>query len=345
MQTLTKPPKLSKGDSVGVFTPSFPAHVAFREKYVHGLKELERLGFKVVEGSVTQSQCSEGYRTAPAAERARELMELFANPQIKAVISTIGGNNSASLIDHLDFDLIGANAKIFCGYSDLTSLHMAINKYAGLSTFYGPAVMPSFGEFPHIPEYSRDSFLRAVGVLPMLNGALEMPVEWSNHIRDIPTGAWKNEARQLQKQPGWIVTQPGVAEGPLLIANLNTLLSLAGTAHFPDLSGKIIVLEEMEASMSAQERRWTQLRQMGALSGVKALLVGKPEVLKTEGAPFSYAELIEDVLQGLDFPRVHGFDCGHTVPMLTLAQGTRARVEASAGAPARIQILEPMVRG
>lgn len=342
MPILIKPPRLKKGDSVAVFTPSSPAHTGiFREKYQHGLRELERLGFRVIEGELTASQKTQGYRTASGRERAAELMELFLNREVKAIFSTIGGSNSASLIDHLDFALIRANPKIFCGYSDVTSLHMAIGKHAGLATFYGPAVMPSFGEFPHLLPYTESYFLQAVGLAPMQDEILAPP-QWSSQIRDIASGAWKKEPRAYQKNPGWVVSHPGHAQGPALVANLNTLLTLMGTRHFPELAGRILVLEDMEAAMSQQERRWTQLRQSGVLNGVKALLVGKPEVFKSENAPFSLQELIEDILSGLPFPRVHNFDCGHTSPMLTLAQGTPLKLDAS-GPIARLFQLGRMV--
>lgn len=341
MRTLIKPSKLRRGDTVGIFTPSFPAHVVFREKYLHGLSELERLGFRVLEGRLTASLRTQGYRAGSGRERTHELMELFANPEVKAIISTIGGSNSASMLEHLDFDVIRKNPKVFCGYSDVTSLHMAIHKHAGMCTFYGPAVMPSFGEFPHLLPFTEMSFLRAVGVEETETPyELLAPTEWSGHIRDIPSGAWKRDERVYEPQPGWRSRGTGIIEAPLLIANLNTVLSLMGTPHFPDLSGKIVVVEDMEAAMSQQERRWTQLRHSGVLASAKALVIGKPEVLKTEGAPFSYRELIEDIVGDLPVPRVYDFDCGHTSPMLTLPQGCRARLEVSDGQVARLFLLE-----
>ncbi|MBX3022647.1 MAG: LD-carboxypeptidase [Bdellovibrionales bacterium] len=343
MENLIKPPRLKRGDTIAVFTPSSPAHLGiFREKYQHGLAELRRLGFKVIEGSLTASQRTQGYRTASGRDRAAELMELFLNPQVRAIFSTIGGSNSASLLPYLDFQAIRAHPKIFCGYSDVTSLHMAIGKLAGLSTLYGPAIMPTFGEFPHLLSYSENSFLRAVGMLPP-EKEIAPPERWSRQIRDITSGAWKTEARTYIDNSGWMVGYPGQAEGPAVVANLNTLLTLMGTPYFPELKGKIVVLEEMEASMSQQERRWTQLRQTGVLDDIQALLVGKPEVLKTEGAPFTLNELIEDILVGLPFPRVYDFDCGHTSPMLTLAQGTPLRLDAN-GECARLFQLDAMVR-
>jgi hypothetical protein len=69
-QQLVRPRPLEPGDTVGIFTPSFPAHVVFREKYVHGVAQLEALGFRVLEGPLTARASSEGYRSDSPRERA-----------------------------------------------------------------------------------------------------------------------------------------------------------------------------------------------------------------------------------------------------------------------------------
>ena len=145
---MIKPRRLAPGDTIGVFTPSSPSYISNEELFSQGLLNLKRLGFKVKLGDVTARRGSEGYRSASPEERARELMELIADHQVHAVMSTIGGNNSSSLIGYLDFDLIREKRKLMCGYSDVTSLHLAIQKFSGLSTVYGPAVMCWFGDWP-----------------------------------------------------------------------------------------------------------------------------------------------------------------------------------------------------
>lgn len=72
-----------------------------------------------------------------------QFMKIIRDKSVSALISTIGGANSSSMIPYLDFDEIRAHPKVICGYSDVTSLHLSILAYSGLSTFYGPAVMPS----------------------------------------------------------------------------------------------------------------------------------------------------------------------------------------------------------
>jgi muramoyltetrapeptide carboxypeptidase LdcA involved in peptidoglycan recycling len=159
---IIKPPGLSRDDTIGVITPSTPANVLFREKHLHGIKVLEEMGFVVKEGSLTARAVTQGYRAGTPEERADEFMQFIHDDTVKCIITTIGGMNSSSMIPYLDFQAIRNNPKIFCGFSDITSLHLSILHYSGLSTFYGPAVMASFGEYPTVVGGTRESFLAAV---------------------------------------------------------------------------------------------------------------------------------------------------------------------------------------
>jgi muramoyltetrapeptide carboxypeptidase len=318
-RSLIRPPGLEPGDTVGVFTPSAPAHLRFREKYLHGIAQLEALGFRVVEGALTAAGTHEGYRSGSPRERAAEFMSLVLDPRVRALISTIGGDNSASLIPYLDFEAIRAHPKVICGYSDVTSLHLAILAYSGLSTFYGPAVVPSFGEWPRMMPETRDSFLDAVQRHRSGTRRLRPPTRWSNHFRNAATAAWKEEPRRFEPNPGWRVLSPGEARAPVLVANLATLCRNAGTAHFPELAGTVLLLEEMDAPLAREEANLRQLQLAGVFDELAGLIIGKPENCNAQGAPFGYDELILEVVGPRPYPIVSGFDCGHTHPMLTLA--------------------------
>jgi muramoyltetrapeptide carboxypeptidase len=339
-----RPGPLRPGDTVGVFTPSYPAHVEFRAKYLHGLANLRKLGFRVIEGDLTARASAEGYRAGSAQARADEFMGLIKNPDVRALVATIGGWNSSSMLKHLDFDEVRRNPKIICGYSDITALQMAVLTQSGLSTFYGPAVVPSFGDWPDIDDFTRDSFLDATQHHLHGSRPLGCPPRCSNHFRDARTAEWCTGERCYSENSGWRVLRPGRVEGHAIIANLNTLLALAGTNFFPPLAGRILVLEQMECRLSREERLLRQLEAMGALDRIAGLIVGKPEVYDAEGAPFTYDDLLLEVL-GVrrSYPVVTSFDCSHTVPMLTLAQMCKLSVDADRGAEAEIRVCEPMV--
>ena len=325
---LIKPQKLNKGDTIGIFTPSSPAYKANEELFLNGIKNLRDLGFEVKLGSLTKKRASEGYRSAGPQERAKEFMDLIKDPDVKALMSTIGGNNTSSMIPYLDFQEIRKQRKIFCGYSDVTSLHMAILNEAGLKTIYGPALMTWFGEYPDgIPE-SVESFLEAT-TQDFNHRELKPFGRWSNHFRDWANGDWKHVEREWNKNQGPTILNKGEVEAPIVVANLNTLVSIAGTRYFPDLKNCILLIEEMAAPFSREERSLRQLDLMGVFDEIKGLIIGKPEWPDSEGAPFSLDELILEIVGKRDYPIISEFDCSHTVPMHSIGQKSLTRLRVS----------------
>ena len=270
-------------------------------------------------------------------------MELVRDPRVRCLIATHGGTCSASMIPHLDFDEIRRNPKVICGFSDVTSLHLAILAYSGLSTFYGPAVIRSFGEWPSAPAETRDGFLNAVQ--NHVSGARELtcPGRFSAGRGIWESGRWRETARLFEPNQGWKALSPGRVTAPIIVANLNTLLHAAGTGYFPELAGKILIIEEMDAPLSKTEGGFRHLERLGVFDAISGLVVSKPESYDSEGAPFGRDELIREVVGPRSYPIVSDFDCGHTQPMITLAQLARVTLEAARGFETRMIVEEPMV--
>jgi len=317
---IIKPKCLSPGDTIGVFTPSSPSYRDNEGLFLNGLRNLERAGFKVKLGSLTQKRASQGYRSGTPEDRASEFMELVRDPDVHALMATIGGSNSSSMLPWLDFDEIRQQRKIICGYSDVTSLHLAIGAFARLSSFYGPAVMCWFGDWPEGCQRSRGWFLEAAIGHRAGARVVEAPPEWSNHARSWTNGEWQTQARNWTPSSGWQCFQPGKAVAPILAFNFNTLCAAAGTLYWPDLRGKILLLEDMDAPLSETERQLRQLEYIGAFDELAGLIVSKPELFKQQDAPFGYWDLWREVLGTRTYPIVTDFDCGHTLPMITIPQ-------------------------
>jgi muramoyltetrapeptide carboxypeptidase len=341
-KNMLKPIALKAGDTLGIFTPSSPAYLFNPGLFENGIKNLESLGFKVKLGSVTRDRKSQGYRSATPKERAEEVMELVHDPAVRGLIATIGGMNSSSLIPFLDFQKIRETRKVFCGFSDVTSLHLAIAKYSGLRTFYGPTVMCWFGEWPNGNPESTESFLQAV--MRHTAGArhFDVPKKWSNHKRDWGNGDWKNLPREWKENNGWKVLSPGSVEAEIVPANLNTLMTACGTEYFPELKGKILLIEDMDAPQSRSERSLQQLSLMGVFDQIAGLIIGKPEFYDQQGAPFNYDELIQEMVGSRAYPIVSNFDSSHTVPMLTIPRYAQSSLVAKGGAVA-LTLLEGSV--
>ncbi|MCX6118070.1 MAG: LD-carboxypeptidase [Proteobacteria bacterium] len=317
---ILSPLALSPGDTLGVFTPSSPGYVDCPGLFENGLKNIEALGFKVKLGDLAKRRSSQIYRSASAQDRAQELMELICDPTVRGVISTIGGSNSSSLIPFLDFSEIRKQRKVLCGYSDVTSLHLAFLHFAGLQTVYSPAVMCWFGDWPNGCSLSQQYFLQAITSWNT-KYSLQKPERWSNHRRRWDNDDWKNIPRQWQSNiNGWKVLQNGVTKAPVLALNLNTLMSACGTEYWPDFSGKILLIEDMDCGFGRTERALRQLSFIGVFDKISGLIIGKPEVLNQSDAPFSYLDLVQEIVGPRSYPILGDFDCGHTLPMISFPQ-------------------------
>ncbi|MDG0817197.1 S66 peptidase family protein [Bdellovibrio svalbardensis] len=339
-QQVIKPRALKIGDTIGIFTPSSPAYQWNEGLFLNGLETLKRLGFKVKLGNLTARRGHQGYRSGTPKDRADEFMSLIRDPEVNALMSTIGGMNSSSLIPFLDFDLIRKERKLICGFSDVTSLHVSILKFAGLRTLYGPSVMCWFGDWPNGVEESSAWFLDAAVNHKSGVRSVDAPSRWSNHKRRWDNDEWKTLPRAWQKNDGWRVLTPGSVEAPILALNLNTLMSSAGTSFWPDFSRKVLLLEDMEAPLSRTERSLQQLKLIGVFDQISGLVIGKPEVYNQEGAPFNYEDLFQEIIGPRRYPIIYNFDCSHTVPMISVPQLSPIRLVAEKDHSVTFQFLD-----
>ncbi len=311
------PNPLPEHPTVAIIVPSTPAHIMFAGKYRYAVAQLESIGCAVVEGALIRNGESQGYRTASGRERAREFMECIEDPDIDMVMTVIGGMNSSSLLPFLDYEAIRASRKIITGYSDITSLHLGILAKASLATVYGPTLVPVFGEWPHPNEFAVRSLFSLVR---REHRVLSPPDFWSCTSPDWRSEEWKTIPREYVPNERWTPLRYGKAEGELIVANLNTLVPLLGSEYCPDFTGRILLIEEMDAPFSREERSFQALALHGIFSQIQGLILSKPEIQTSEGAPFTYEELLLEIVGDLPIPIIGKFDCGHTSPMISFFQ-------------------------
>ncbi|MCT4783623.1 MULTISPECIES: S66 family peptidase [Exiguobacterium] len=326
MTRYKKPSALQPGDTVGIMTPSFPAPVRFPERYERGLQQLRQMGFRVIEGACARQ--TEGYRSASIQARADEFNALIRDPEVKAVISTIGGTNSNSLLPYLDYDALRRNPKIIMGYSDVTALLLACHVKAGVVTFYGPAIVPSFGEyggmFPDGERYVRD-------VLCLECEApyrLDVPEKWTEEMIDWAT---QDRVKSFRPNEGWLTLREGEARGPLIGGNLNTMSGFLKSEFFPNLTGAILFIEDSFKTMAEEERSLSMLKLAGVFDEIAGLIVGKHEHFDTAGAPFSFESLLLEVVGDVTFPIMTNVDIGHTFPSHVFPIGIDVLLDATNG--------------
>lgn len=262
------------------------------------------------------------FDAAPIADRVADLHAAFADPEVAAVLTVIGGFNSNELLPYLDWDLIAAHPKIFCGYSDITALQNAILARTGLVTYSGPH-WSSFGMRDHF-EPTLDWFETILfGNAPV---SLEPAATWTDD-------AWfaDQDHREVLPNPGWWELQPGAAEGRLVGGNLCTLNLLQGTEWMPSLEGAVLIVEDDASSRAVDvARNLTSLLQLPDSGGIRGLIVGRFQ--RASGVTRSLlAQTVarQPRLSGL--PVLAHVDVGHTSPMATLPIGGRTELVVEPG--------------
>lgn len=332
---MIKPMKLRPGDKVAALSASWGGPATFPHRYKAGKRQLQdAFGVTVVE-TPHALRPAEWLERNPRA-RADDLMEAFRDPSIKAVISTIGGDDSIRLLPYLDLGIIRSNPKIYMGYSDTTVTHLACFA-AGLVSFYGPAIMAGFGEngglFPYMVDSVRTTLLSSLPI-----GVIEPNTEgWTVEFLDWAEPENQSQRRKLSTSEGWNYLQgTGVRRGYLIGGCLEVLDWLRGTDVWPNLEAwqdAILFVETSEEAPSPTRvlRILRALAGLGVLGGLSGILVGRPGGEVPPEQFGAYDEVILQVVaeeEGLaDLPIVTGMDFGHTDPMFVLPYGVQAEID------------------
>jgi len=314
---LVKPRVLHPGDTVGLVTPS--TYVSDPDRLWLAQRTIEELGLRCKMGSRVGRR--EGYLGGTIRERVEDLHAMFADPEVKAVFCVRGGYGSAMLLDSLDYGLIRKNPKIFLGYSDITALHLAIHRLAGLVTFHGPVVLSG------LSDWTLEHFRRAL-------------------FETKPLGLLSNppEPRPIRPRHPWRAVRPGQARGRLAGGNLTLISTTLGTPYEIQTEGRILFLEDVGEEPYSIDRMLTHLRLAGKFRGIRGLIWGECSACRPREfqpgfeSTFSTGEVVQNILGSLDVPVLAGLVIGHTDDQLTLPLGVEAELDAGAGT---LTILEP----
>ena len=333
------PGRVRPGDTVAIVSPSVPAVANWPHRVELGVAYLESLGLRV--RLMPHAGGRDGWVSGPPEQRASDLHDAFADDEVAVVLAAIGGNHSNQLLPHLDFDLIAAHPKVFQGFSDMTVLHWAFARRAGLRTFYGPALVSELGENPQ-PLPFTDRFLRGAwfGDEPT---RFEPAAEWTDEFLDWDERLDLTRPRALCPGGGWRTLRAGVAEGPLLGGCLETICwHLKGSPYWLDPAGAIFFLELSEEAPSPAhvDAYLTDLEQLGVFDSAAALVFARPMHYDGERTKALW-EVVAARTEAADLPVLANVDCGHTDPMLTLPIGASARLDAGAR---EFELLEPPTR-
>ena len=335
---MIKPKKLQAGDTVAAISLSWGGPGTFPHRYEAGKRQLqEEFDLKVIETPHALRDAVWLHKNPKA--RAEDLMDAFTEPSIKAIISTIGGDDSIRILPYLDLDVIRSNPKIFMGFSDTTITHLACFK-AGLGSFYGPAIMAGFGEnggmFPFMIEAVRKSLFSSVpigNVSPNSDGWTVEPLDWAKPEN-------QSRKRSLTPSTGWKFMQgKGVRQGHLLGGCIDVLDFLRGTDFWPESAfwqDAILFLETSEDAPPPNLVKYIlrSYASMGILKQLSGILFGRPGGNIPVEKFKEYDEILYQVVteeEGLsDLPIITHMDFGHTDPVFILPFGVQAEIDCNA---------------
>ncbi len=244
-----------------------------------------------------------------------------------------------SLLPYLDFAALRRDPKIIVGYSDVTALLLGIHAQTGLVTFYGPALVASFGELPPLVDETLASFLQIVladeAGVPC---TLPTPVKWSDERLD-----WESQTRAKRCQPNRLISVgSGRVQGRLIGGNLNTMAGIWGSPYMPAIErGDILLLEDSLKSAETVERSFAHLKLCGVFERIGALVLGKHELFNDQGSGKRPLDILLEVVGEPNFPILAEFDCAHTHPMLTLPLGIEVALDLDLQ---RLTLLQPWWR-
>ena len=312
------PKGLKPGDGIAIV---FPASFPEESEAVIGeaANKLRKKGFKVkIAGN---SRLRHGYLSGTDKQRASALMAAFKDPEIKAIWCYRCGYGCPRMLDRLDYKVIKENPKILIGMSDITALHAAVGKEAGVVTFLGPNVKDIFG-----PDRKKE-------------------VSYSE------TELWRGVMAMTYPKKGYLIPakdgkplKSGLGKGELAGGNLSLVVSLIGTPWEIDTKGKILVLEEVNEPPYKIDRMLNQLKLSGHLDDPAGVILASWKGCQTKApeSSLSLNQVFEEYFGDKTYPVLVGFPSGHIEDQTTLPLGAQAELNST---QKTLRILEDPVTG
>jgi muramoyltetrapeptide carboxypeptidase len=294
-----RPPALRRGDTVGIIAPASGFR---RDHFEAGCATLKRLGYEPFFLPAIFER--ELYLAGSAERRIAELHEMFARPEVKAILCARGGYGCNYLLPHLDLKLIRSNPKIFAGCSDVTSLLTYLSDAAEMVTFHAPMVA---GDFARADGVDEESWLFAVS---------------SKEGHEDQFSA--DDVQPLAK---------GTARGVLYGGCLSLLVASLGTPYEIRTEGAILFLEDRGEAPYRIDRMLMQLKLAGKFDGVKGFIFGEMiDCNPPAGQNYTLQEVIMRVVGDLSVPVAFGLRSGHVSRRcITLAIGVATTLTVGDG--------------
>ena len=307
------PPKLKQGDEIRIIAPARSLSLLSEDLIRLAKENFEKQGFKIT----FSKNCKESdiFMSSSIKSRVEDIHEAFADKNVKAIFTVIGGFNSNQLLKYLDYDLIMNNPKILCGYSDITVLANAITAKTGLVTYSGLhfSTLGMKKEFEYNFEYFRKCLIE------------------EDEFEVKPSKVWSDDAwykdqenRKIEKNEGFTIINKGEARGTIFGGNLCTFNLLQGTEFMPNISDSILFLEDDDMTGDyfgvEFDRNLQSLIQQPNFEKVKGIVIGRFQK-NTDMNLEKLKHIIETKEELKNIPIIANVDFGHTNPLITFPIG------------------------
>ena len=289
---------LKKGDKIGVIAPASPPDMEDLDK---GIKFLKKMGFEIELAPNLKEV--RGYLAGDDQKRVDDLHKMFADKSIDAIWSACGGYGTPRILKKIDFDLIKENPKAFIGYSDITALHIAFNKFAKLPTYHAPMIATELGK--GVNEKTLDSLEKILFTDYKINLIKEFKIE------------------ELE------IINHGRSKGKIVGGNLALLAATIGTPFEVETESNILFFEDIGEEPYNIDRMLSQLENAGKLNDLGGVVIGDFTdcIAESYDPSLSVDEVIADYFYDVDYPVFKGLPFGHGKTQLSLISGSLAEID------------------
>lgn len=301
------PKAIKKGDTVGLISPS--AATADRMQFTFAKEALEALGFEVKLGKNLMNR--RGHLAGTDEERAEDLNDMFADKEVKAILSIRGGSGAARILPLIDYKTISKNPKPLLGYSDITALHCAIHAQTGLITFHGPMGSGSWNSF-NVEQFDKVFFEQEMITYENIHDESDELVVKSNRIQTIKAGK---------------------VTGKILGGNLSVLTAISGSPYYPDFKDAILFIEDVGEDPYKMDRMMSTLKLNGTLEKIKGFVFGQCSDCEPGGGYGSLTldQVLDDYVLPLNIPAYSGAMIGHISKQFIIPVGAKVAMDADKG--------------
>ncbi len=307
---MIRPPGLEPGDTIMFVAPASDLD---EKRMLLAKERLEERGYRVeMRGDLF---VKEGYLAGSDERRTEELMQAFLDPEVRAIFPGTGGYGTMRILDRLDYEAIRAHPKILIGFSDLTALHLAVQRHAGLVTFHSPNPMYGLGSESDLSPFAAEYFWKALEKGPS-NESSGYTIEIGDEV------------------PEPVCLGQGRATGRLTGGNLSLISALEGTPFAVDTRDAVLLLEDTREAPYRVDRMLRQLKLAGKLVSVRGAVLGQftrhdsREDDMTEDPRFSVDGVLRQYFEPLGVPVLMNFPVGHHTMNATLPLGAQVELDA-----------------